>query len=82
MWLLASGFCLVTVMFSVGLCSFGGVMRGVMKVPLCRMGMMGCCFIASGFVVLCSFAMMAGCVVMVFGSFVVMFGSLLGHLSS
>jgi hypothetical protein len=54
----------------------------MMKMPLCGVCVMCRRFVVSRFVVLRSLAMMMGRVVVVFGSFVMMFCSLFGHLSS
>jgi hypothetical protein len=80
--LLASGLRLAAVLFRVAFCRLSGVMHGVMKVTLCSVGVVRRCFVVACFVMFRSLAMMTGCVVVVFGSFSVMFRSLLGHLSS
>jgi hypothetical protein len=70
------------VVFDVRFCCFSSVMGGVMKMPLCSVGMMRCHFVFSCFVVLCSLPMMVCGVIVVFGSLAVMVRSLFGHLLS
>jgi hypothetical protein len=60
---------------------FGGVMRGVMKMPLSRVGVMGRSLVIAGFVMPCSFAVMTSRVFVVFGCLGVVLGCLLGHVS-
>jgi hypothetical protein len=69
-------------MFDVQLCGLGGVMCGVVQVPLGRVRVMGGQFVGSRFVMLCGFAMMAGRVVVVLGCFVMMLRCLVGHVPS
>jgi len=63
----------------VSLGSFGGVVRGVKRVCVRNMGVVGCNLVVSGFVVSRSFAMMAGGVFVVFGGLFVVFNGLHGH---
>jgi len=70
---------LATVRVGVSLGSFGGVVRGVKRVSVRNVGVVGCNLVVSGFVVSRSFAMMAGGVLVVFGSLFVVFNGVRGH---
>jgi hypothetical protein len=69
-------------MLDVLLCRLGSVVRGMVKVALSGMSVMGRHFVIACFVMLCGFAMMASCMFVVFGRLVMMFCRLLGHVSS
>ena len=70
---------MATVRVGVSLGSFGGVVRGVKRVSVRNVGVVGCNLVVSGFVVSRSFAMMAGGVLVVFGGLFVVFNGVLGH---
>jgi len=78
----ASSLRLGAVVLDVRLRRFRGVMRGVMKMSLSRMRVMRRGFVIAFFVVPGSLAMMMGRMLVMFGSFEMMLGSLLGHLTS
>ena len=63
----------------VSLGSFGGVVRGVKRVCVRNMGVVGCNLVVSGFVVSRSFAVMAGGVLVVFGGLFVVLNGVRGH---
>lgn len=60
-------------------CRFRGVMERVLLMPVRRVGVMGCRFVVTGFVVPGGFAMMARRMLMMLRCFVVMLGCLLRH---
>lgn len=62
--------------FDVRLGRFSGMVCGVMKMPLCRVRVMSCCFVVARFVVDCRFAMMPGSMFVMLGGLAVMFCSL------
>ena len=63
----------------VSLGSFGGVVRGMKRVSVRNMGVVGCNLMVSGFVVSRSFAVMAGGVLVVFGGLFVVLNGVRGH---
>lgn len=71
----------MAVMLDVRLCGFGGMMCGVMKMPLGCVSVMCCRFVVIRLMVFCGLPMMAGSVVMMFSGFVMVFSSLLRHFS-
>ena len=58
----------------VGFGGFSGVVCGVMKVAVCDLSVVSGEMMIPVFVVARGFAIMVGCMVMVFGCFMVMFG--------
>jgi hypothetical protein len=72
----------MAVMLDVRLGSFRGVMRGMMKMPLRRMSVVGGRFVVPSFVMLGRFAMMLCRVVVMLRRFGVVLRCLLGHMSS
>jgi hypothetical protein len=70
---------LATVRVGVSLGSFGGVVRGVKRVSVRNVGVVGCNLVVSGFVVSRSFAVMAGGVLVVFGGLFVVLNGVRGH---
>ena len=68
------GFSVLGVLVGVGLGGFGGVVCGVMKMAVCDLSVMSGEVMIAVFVVARGFAIMVGCVVMVFSCFVVMLG--------
>ena len=70
---------MATVRVGVSLGSFGGVVRGVKRVCVRNMGVVGCNLVVSGFVVSRSFAVMAGGVLVVFGGLFVVLNGVRGH---
>jgi hypothetical protein len=69
-------------MLDVLLGGLGGVVCGVMMMALSRVGMMSSGLVIAGFMLTRGFAVMAGCVFVVFGCFSMVLGRLLGHVSS
>ena len=82
MQLPAGGFGGFAVLFGVSLSGFGGVVRRVMKVAVGDVSVMGGDVMIFFFVVPRGFAMMMRREFVMLGSFVVMLGCLLGHVSS
>jgi hypothetical protein len=76
------GLLVLAVMLGVVLGGLGCVMRGVVKVALSGVGVMGCRLVVTSFVVLGRFAMMTGGVVVVFRCLEMVLCCLLGHVSS
>jgi hypothetical protein len=67
------------VMLDVKLCGFARVMHRVLVMTAGRMGVMRGRLVISFFMVLGGFAVMTGCVLVMFRCFVMMLGCLLGH---
>jgi hypothetical protein len=70
------------VVLDVRLGGFRRVMRGVVKMALRRMSVMGCRFVVSGLVMPGRLAMMLCCAIVVLRCLGVMLCRLLGHVSS
>ena len=77
--LAVGGFGGFSVVFDVGLGSFGRVMHCVMVMTACKVRVMRGEMMFAGFVVARGFAMMVGGVVMMFGGFVVVLNGVFGH---
>jgi len=69
-------------MLDVLFSGLGSVVRSMVQVTLGGMSVVGRYFMVAGFVMLCSLAMVASRMFVVFGCFMMMFCRLLGHVSS
>jgi hypothetical protein len=81
-YLLARSFSLPAVLLGVDFRSFGGVVRGVMKVAVSDVRVMCRGLVVAFFMMFCGLAMMVRRVVVMFRSFLMMLNSLLCHLPS
>jgi hypothetical protein len=69
----------MTMLVSVVLAGFGGVMRGMRGMAVCDMRMVAGLFVIGSLVMVGGGVMMLGGMLVVFGGFVVMIDSLLRH---
>jgi hypothetical protein len=81
-YLLARSFCLSAVLLGVDFRSFGGMVRGVMKVAVSDVRVMRRGLVVAFFMMSCRLAMMVRREVVMFRSFFMMLNSLLCHLPS
>ena len=69
----------VAVVFDVKLGSFGGVMRGVVRVTVCGVGVVGGRFVVPCFVMFRCFPVMLRCVFVMLGCLMMVLCCLFGH---